>query len=182
MLKLEIPSTEFFNNNTLEFYNVKGRTLTLEHSLVSISKWESITKKPFIESSKGFTRSEFILYTKCMTISTNVPDEVYESMSRDNINKIYKYIETEQTASWITDNGSNKPSRKEVITSELIYYWMIAYNIPFECEKWHLSRLLMLIRICQAKTGKPKKMSKNEAMRQQRKLNAERRKNMNSKG
>lgn len=182
MLKLEIPSTEFFNNKTQEFYEIKGRTLTLEHSLVSISKWESITRKSFMEVSKSFTRSDFLLYAKCMTITSNVPDILYEALSNKNINEIVKYIETDQTASWISNQPEKKSKKREVVTSELIYYWMIAYNIPFECEKWHLSRLMMLIRICQVKSDKPKKMSKSEAMKQQRRLNAERRKSMNSKG
>jgi hypothetical protein len=182
MLKIKIPEKEFFDERTQEFYSVKARTLQLEHSLVSISKWESITRKPFLSDVDKLSNKDILLYIKCMTIGQTPSDIAYAALGANELKKITDYISTEQTASWISDNLKKKPGKKEVVTSELIYYWMIAYNIPFECEKWHLSRLLMLIRICQVKNGKPKKMSKSEAMKQQRKLNAERRSKMHSKG
>lgn len=182
MLQITIPDGEFFNDDTQEFYSVKGQTLMLEHSLVSISKWESKYKKAFLSDDPKHkkTEEELLYYIKCMTITQNVKDDVYRCISVDNINKIVEYINDPMTATWF----SNQPKRqlnRETLTSELLYYYMIAYRIPFECQKWHLNRLITLIKICDLK-NQDNKMSKNDIYKQNAKLNAERRKALKTKG
>lgn len=180
MLEITIPEQEFFNEATNEFITVKPQTIKLEHSLVSVSKWESKWKKPFLDQKKK-TREETIDYIRCMTITQNVSPLVYMGLSSKNIEEIAAYVEDSQTATWFND--TNKPrGQREVLTSELIYYWMVAFNIPIECQKWHLSRLLTLIKICNIKNQKPKKMGKRAVMSDNRALNAARRARLNSKG
>lgn len=180
MLEIMIPEQELFNEATNEFITVKPQTIKLEHSLVSVSKWESKWKKPFLDQKKK-TREETIDYIRCMTITQNVSPLVYIGLSSKNIEEIAAYIEDSQTATWFND--TNKPrGQREVLTSELIYYWMVAFNIPMECQKWHLSRLLTLIKICNIKNQKPKKMGKRTVMSDNRALNAARRARLNSKG
>lgn len=163
-----------------EFIPAKEQTLRLEHSLVSISKWESKWCKAFF-SKTDMTDEETVDYVKCMTLTQNVSPEVYECLSPSNIEEIHRYITAPMTATHFTRLEKNKPSR-ETITSELIYYWMIALNIPVEFEKWHISRLLTLIEVCNIKNQPPKKMSKRELASRNRALNAARRKQLNSKG
>ena len=180
MLEITIPEQEFFNEATNEFITVKPQTIKLEHSLVSVSKWESKWKKPFLDQKKK-TREETIDYIRCMTITQNVSPLVYMGLSSKNIEEIAAYVEDSRTATWFND--TNKPrGQREVLTSELIYYWMVAFNIPIECQKWHLSRLLTLIKICNIKNQKPKKMGKRAVMSDNRALNAARRARLNSKG
>lgn len=180
MLEITIPEHELFNETTNEFITVKPQTIKLEHSLVSVSKWESKWKKPFLDQKKK-TREETIDYIRCMTITQNVSPLVYAGLSSKNIEEVAAYIEDSQTATWFTD--TNKPQgQREATTSELIYYWMVAFNIPMECQKWHLSRLLTLIKICNIKNQKPKKMGKKAVMSDNRALNAARRARLNSKG
>lgn len=178
MLVITVPATEMFNDATQEFIETKEQVLQLEHSLVSLSKWESKWNKPFLDS-KDKTLAETLDYIKCMTITQNVHDEVYNRLTRSNIEAINNYIDSPMTATTFSDN--NKSSR-EIITSEVIYYWMISLNIPFECQKWHLNRLLTLIRVCNVKNTPPKKMSKKDIMSRNAALNAARRKKLNSKG
>lgn len=181
MLKITIPEKELFDENKNIFITVKEQVLELEHSLVSISKWESKWNKPFLNDKNEKTLEETIDYIKCMTITKNVSDEVYLDLSQENIKDIKKYIDSPMTATTFNNIG-NKKSNREVITSELIYYWMIANNIPMECQKWHINRLLTLLRICSIKNTPPKKMSRNEIMSRNATLNAARRKQLNSKG
>lgn len=179
MLQLIIPDLEFFDNHKEEFIITKGQSIQVEHSLVSISKWESKWNKPFL-NKKEKTIQETIDYIKCMTITQNVPDKVYDNLTRDNINSISNYIAAPMSATWFNET-SNK-SNREIITSEIIYYWMITYNIPFECQKWHLNRLLTLIRVCSNKSAPEKKMSRAEIISRNRALNNKRRQQLNSKG
>lgn len=180
MLQITIPSTELWDEQKEEFVYTKEKTLQLEHSLVSISKWESKWNKSFL-SSKEKTTEEIIDYIRCMTITQNVDPEVYTRLSNRTIQQIYDYINAPMTATVFSDTG-RKGGNRDVITSELIYYWMIALNIPFECQKWHLNRLLTLIRVCEIKNAPPKKMSKRETMSRNAALNAARRKKYNTKG
>lgn len=181
MLQITVPiSPEGWDEEKQEFVEPKVQVLQLEHSLVSISKWESKWCKSFI-FTKEKTEEETIDYIKCMTLTKNVKDEVYTCLTKSNIDEITKYIEAPMTASTVTDTGNGKTSR-EIVTSEIIYYWMIVHNIPFECQKWHLNRLLMLIRICGAKSQPPKKMNKKDTVGRYASLNAARRKQFNSKG
>lgn len=173
MLQVTIPSAEYFDEKTNEFITVKAQTLQLEHSLISISKWESKWCKPFLGKEEK-TVEEVQDYIRCMTINQNVDPLVYKAIPLPVYEQIREYINAPMTATWFNNRNGNRPNRK-VITSELIYYWMIAQNIPMECEKWHLNRLFVLIRVCSEKNQPPKKMSKKEAARRQRSLNAQRR-------
>ena len=155
-------------------------TLQLEHSLVSLSKWESKWCKPFL-SNKGLTDEESLDYIKCMVISKNVNPEVFDHFTKDNVKAVIDYINAPMTATTFSKESNGK-TNKEVVTSELIYYWMIAYNIPSEYQKWHLNRLLTLIRVCGIKNAPPKKMGKGEIMRNNAALNAARRAKLHSKG
>ena len=180
MLQVVIPGKEFYDEKSQEFRTTKDETLQLEHSLISISKWEAAWYKPFLEKDPK-TDEEIIDYVRCMTINNNVSPEVYHNITSDIFNQISEYINASMTATWFTE-AQNKKHNREVITSELVYYWMISQNIPMECQKWHFNRLLTLIRICSLKNAPPKKMSKREAMSRQRALNASRRARLNSSG
>ena len=181
MLQLKIPiSPEGWDEKTEQFVEAKWQTLQLEHSLVSLSKWESKWEKPFFSRAEK-TQEEILDYIKFMTISKNVDPEVYSHLSRDNIQEINKYIEAPMTATTFSAD-KNQAKNREVITAELIYYWMIALNIPFECQKWHLNRLLTLVRVCNIKNQPSKKMSKRDVMSRNAQLNAARRQRLNTKG
>lgn len=180
MLTITIPARELFDEETQTFFTTKKQTLVLEHSLVSLSKWESKWHKPFLTNDEK-TLEETIDYIKCMTITQNVDPTVYNFLSQFNVQEINNYIQNPMTAT--TFNNDNQKGRaKEVITSELIYYWMITLNIPMECQKWHLNRLLTLVRICNVKNTPPKKMSKRDVASRYASLNAARRNKLNSKG
>lgn len=179
MLEITIPAVEKWDQIKQEFINTPTQTLRLEHSLVSLSKWESKWCKPFLTKDNK-TIEETIDYVRCMTITQNVKPEVYFNLTPENIAQINAYIEAPMTATYFSQD-KGKPSREQ-ITAELIYYWMIAFNIPFECQKWHLNRLLTLIRVCNIKSQPPKKMSKNEIMSRNAALNAQRRAMLGTKG
>lgn len=180
MLRITIPAIELFDDVTQEFVNTKECVLQLEHSLVSISKWEAKWGKVFLSKDKK-TFEEATDYIKCMTLTQNVPAEVYSRLTSKNINEVNRYIEAPMTATFFAEEQGGRINR-EATTSELIYYWMISLNVPFECQKWHLSRLLTLIRVCNLKNKPPKKRSKREIMRQNTALNAARRKKLGTTG
>lgn len=179
MLKVTIPAMEQWDETNQEFINIKEQTLQLEHSLVSLSKWESKWCKPFI-SRNIKTEEEILDYIKCMTITQNVNPDIYKFIPNSIIEEIKSYIDAPMTATWF--NEKEGKTNSEQITSELIYYWMISLNIPFECEKWHLNRLLTLIKVCDIKNKPHKKMSQNAILKQQASLNAARRGKLNSRG
>ena len=180
MLQITVEHTDLWDEINEEFISVKEQTIQLEHSLVSLSKWESKWCKSFF-SKELKTYEEIIDYIKCMTLTKNVPPELYLCLSDENVKLIKEYIEAPMTATLFSDN--KKPgTRREQITSELIYYWMISANIPFECQKWHLNRLLTLIRVCEIKNQPPKKTSKRERANEYAALNAKRRKELNTRG
>ena len=182
MLEILVPLTpEYWDENKQEFVDAETIALQLEHSLLSVSKWESKWCKSFIGSSKKLSDEEILDYIKCMTLNKNVQSKVYDHLTPRNVKEIEKYISAPMTATYFSESKSNKTSR-ETVTSELIYYWMIALNIPFECQKWHLNRLLTLIRVCNIKNQPPKKMSKKDIMSRNTALNAARRKQFNTKG
>ena len=183
MLRITIPATELWDENKEEFITIKEQTLQLEHSLVSLSKWESKWCKPFL-SKDIKTEEETLDYIRCMTITQNVDPNVYNFIPNNIREEIKEYIEAPMTATWFNDdkNGKGGKGNSEQITSELVYYWMIAQNIPFECEKWHLNRLLTLIKVCNVKNQPPKKMSKKALMSRNAALTAARRKQLNTKG
>lgn len=180
MLEITIPDREYFDEIKGEFVFRKGQTLKLEHSLVSLSKWESKWHKPFLTKEEK-TVEEITDYVRCMTVTPNVKEDIYTNLSRENIAEINEYIENPMTATTVRDDYK-KGSSREIVTSELIYYWMIALTIPFECQKWHLNRLLTLIKVCNVKNQPAKKMSRREIMSRNAALNAANRKRFNSKG
>lgn len=181
MLQITIPARDdLWDEVNGEFVTSKEQKLVLEHSLISLSKWESNWCKPFL-SKQEKTTEETIDYIRCMTLTQNVDPKVYNFLTDENIRDINAYIEAPMTATWFSNSNTGKQNREQ-ITAELVYYWMIALNIPFECQKWHLNRLLTLIRVCEIKNSPPKKMSRREILSRNAALNAARRKQLNSKG
>lgn len=179
MLKLDVLMGESFNEETEEFlYDIV--TLELEHSLVSLSKWESHFLKPFLGSDEK-TTDETLWYIRAMVLSPDIPPEVFENLTSEHYNKVNEYISAPMTATRFTEQPNNKRNR-EIITAEIIYHWMITSQIPFDCENWHLNRLIALVRVCNAKNSPPKKMSPAEIARRNRDLNAQRKAQLNTKG
>jgi hypothetical protein len=179
MLRITIPSIELFDEKNNEFLEIKQTDLQLEHSLVSLSKWESKWKKPFL-SKETRTIEETIDYIRCMTITQNVDPLVYRAITPDIIDQINRYISDPMTATTIRED--KRPFNRDIITAEIIYYWMITLNIPFECQKWHLNRLLTLINVCSIKNSPQKKMSKREIMSRNASLNAARKRALSTRG
>lgn len=180
MLKIVVPKTELWDESRECFISVKEQELQLEHSLVSISKWESKWHKPFL-SKKPKTKEESRDYIRCMTLTQNVDPNVYIAITAENMREINEYIDDPMTATQIRKKMSRSSGNKQ-ITNELIYYWMVALHIPFECQKWHLSRLLTLIEVANIEGQPQKKMSQRDTIRSNAEINAERRRAMNSKG
>lgn len=182
MLQLTVSvAEETWDEVKEEFVSAQETTLELEHSLVSISKWESKWCKPFL-SSDNKTADEIMDYIKCMTLTPNVDPDVYSRLTTEHFTKINEYINAPMTATTFSDDKNSKRSQ-EIITSELIYYWMIALQIPIDqCQDWHLNRLLTLVRVCNIKNAPPKKMGKRDLMSRNAKLNAARRQQLNTKG
>lgn len=183
-LKIEVKYFELFDETTERFIEVKPTVLTLEHSLIAVSKWESKFHIPFLQEGEK-TAEQLEYYFKCMTINQNVDPNVYKGISLAQQQEILEYIRDPMTATWIGDKtapGNGRRRNKEIITSELIYYWMIALQIPSEYEKWHLNRLLTLIQVCNSYNQTPKKMSKSEIVRNNDAINAARRAAMKTRG
>lgn len=186
MLELMVQDTELFDSKNNQFLKVKGQSLRLEHSLVSLSKWESMFKKPFLTDEQK-TEYETRMYIKCMTITQNVNDLVYYAISNEDIEKVNEYIADKMTATTFYDSSTHKESQthtsEKTITAELIYYWMIKLNIPVEFQKWHLNRLLTLIEVFKVKESKENsKMSRSEILARNKALNAQRRAKYHTKG
>lgn len=182
MLQITIPAKEWFDDETNRFQNVRARTLMLEHSLLSISKWEAKWHKSYM-NTEGLTNEENLYYIKCMCIDPNVDMLTLSSIPYDEQVRIKEYLENSMTATTFSDRSNNGRSiRREIVTSELIYYWMIYYNIPFECEKWHINRLLTLIKICGIKERPREKMNKKENIALRRAANQARRLKTGSRG
>lgn len=180
------PDREYYDEVKEEFVTLPGRpatkecTLRLEHSLVSLAKWESKWCKPFL-ATKKMTEEETIDYIKCMTITQNVPSAVYDNITDDNVREVAAYIDAPMTATTFSEANKGRGSR-EVITAEIIYHWMIALQIPPEYRKWHLNSLLTLIRVCNIKNSPPKKMGKRALMSRNAALNAARKQQLNTNG
>lgn len=182
MLQITIPANEYFVDSTQEFIYVKEQKLNLEHSLISISKWEAKWKKPFLGKDDK-TYAESVDYVRCMTLNKDVDQRAYYGIPKAEFDKINKYISDSMTATWFNDNNMPKRRNGTVVTSELIYYWMVAFNIPFDpCEKWHLNRLLTLIRIADIKNQPPKKMKAKDVGARNRALNEARKKKLGTNG
>lgn len=184
MLKIDIIGGEMYDEASENFINIKPTTISLEHSLIAISKWESKYHIPFLEEEEK-TPEQLRYYIECMTITPNVDPNIYKTMPTWQIEEIMEYIRDPMTATWFGDDGSKggKRPKKEIITSELIYYWMVALQIPAEYEKWHINRLLTLIQVCNVKNASDnKKLSKNEISRNYDAINAARRAKLHTKG
>lgn len=191
MKKIVVPACEIWRPEKNRFDILdKDYTLNLEHSLISISKWEQKWHKPFISDTPK-TQTETLDYIKCMTLNQNIPDKVYDMMSDELINEVNEYIEDKATATWFNDakktGDAEGHGKKEVITSEIVYYWMVELHIPVEFQKWHFNRLMTLIKVInikheEADPNNKNKMSKRDILSQNAKLNAARRKAMKSKG
>ena len=179
MLTITVKGQESFNSRTQEFVYGEDVVLDLEHSLVSLSKWESKYEKSFL-SSDDKTPEETLDYVRIMCLTPDVPPQVFMLLSEENITEINDYIAAKMTAT--TFSNMNARRSHEIITAEIIYYWMISHSIPFECKTWHLNRLLTLIRVCNEKNAPKKKMSRAEQLQHQRNLNAQRRQARGSKG
>lgn len=190
MLEITVPAGEFYDEKTNEFHKLeKDQVLQLEHSLISIAKWEEKWAIPYFSDEEHKKTNEQVFdYLRCMTINKNVNPNVYSNLTQDNIKEINKYIESKHTATWFSSDEKRKfikngGRRQDIITSEIFYYWMIALQIPFECEKWHINRLITLIRVCQEKNeSSNKKMSKADILKRNRELNAARRAKLHTKG
>lgn len=181
MLKITVPAEkEYFDSSTNEFIKISGGVLLLEHSLLSVAKWESKWNKPFL-SNRDKTMEEAVDYIRCMTVN-EVDETIYLNLSDAVIQQIIDYINEPMTATTFTDSEGGKKN-KEVITNEIIYYWMFSLGISKECENWHLARLLTLIRVCSEKNNPDKKkMSKREIYSRNRAINEARRKQFNTRG
>lgn len=181
MLQLTVKGGQVYNEATNKVVTVKGQTLQLEHSLVSLSKWEQKWKKPFLNNNE-ITNEMSIDYIRCMTLTQNVNPDLYNYLTEENLKAVRDYIDDPMTATWF--RNQNKRPNRDIITSEIIYYWMITFGIPLDpCQKWHLNRLLTLIRVCDEKsnTGR-KKMGKKDSAAQYKELNAMRRARMGTRG
>lgn len=180
MLQITIPAIELWDERTEKFVSRKEQTLQLEHSLVSLSKWESKWCKAFLGKAEK-TDEEIRDYVRCMTITQNVDPDIYYYLNKDNYKKINEYIQAPMTATTFPDKKDSRGSH-QIITAEVIYAWMFSLQIPKECEKWHLNRLLTQIRACSVMNQPSKKMSRKDIMSQNAAINAARRKQLNSKG
>lgn len=180
MLRLNIPALEQWDEEKQEFVYSRAYELQLEHSLVSIAKWEAKIGRAFL-SKKEMTFEETLYYIQCMTITQNIPDSAYAGLTNENINQVNKYVESPMTATYFSEDKIGRKSG-ETVTAEIIYYWMIALNIPLDWEKRHLNRLLTLIRVCNIKNQPPKKRSKKELLTRNAALNEARRKQLGTRG
>lgn len=181
MLTLTVAGKELWDEAKSEFTYTKDTTIQLEHSLISLSRWESTWCKPFLVQDGKHTQEEIISYIQCMTMTQNVDPKVYASLTREDIDKVMAYIDDPHTATWFNDKNKGRRGNPsgETLTSEYIYYLMIQQGVPFECEKWHLNRLMTLLRVCSVKNSNGgKKMSQQDTLRNYAQLNAMRRAKM----
>lgn len=179
-IEISIPDTRLWDPIKEEFLYVKSQKLLLEHSLLSVSKWEAKWKKPYLNTEK--TPIEVLDYLKCMTLTKHVDPNVYYAIPENELRRINEYISDPMTATTITNHEDTHAPKRDIITAEILYWQMAQLNIDLEWEKRHLNRLLTLIQVCAIKSQPPKKMSKSEIARQNKALNAARRKKFHSHG
>lgn len=179
VLKITVCLREFFDEETQEFIS-ENFVLEMEHSLVALSKWESKYEKPFLNTNAK-TTEDIIGYIEAMILTEEYPDDILEKLSQENLSAINEYIDAKMTATWFSE-VPGAPRSREIITAELIYYWMIQFQIPFEAQYWHLNRLFTLIRVCNMKNAKPTKMSRSEIAARNRALNEQRKQQLGTRG
>jgi len=180
MLTITVPETNAYDEKAEQFVTTPETTLVLEHSLVSLSKWESKWEIPFLGPAEK-TDSQMVDYIRFMNLTPDVPPEIFNVLSRANMDAMSDYIKAKMTATWFPETP-NRPGAKEVITAEIIYHWMIALNVPFECQSWHLNRLLTLIKVCNDKNAPKKKMSRADQIAERNALNEARKAHLNTHG
>lgn len=180
MLKIHIKPVEFYDEITCQFMSTPDIRLILEHSLYTISKWESRWMKPFLGSQEK-TDEEVLDYILCMDTTDTLTMDIIQIIQKEDLSRILQYIESNMTATTFGEVDT-KSSKREIITSELIYYWMISLQIPLECEHWHINRLMTLIKICNIKNSPAKKQNRQEMLSRQKELNRQRRMQNNSTG
>ena len=181
MLQIVIPETEMFDPEKEIFFTLEPKQITLEHSLISISKWEAKWKKPFFNYREEKTDAELRSYICCMSVGKTITDSDVNRLTQENVEEIVSYMSDSMTATWFKEIPGQQRRSSSVITSEIVYYWMTVFNIPFECDKWHINRLLTLIRVC-GEENNPKKMSKKSILSENSKLNAMRKAKRKMKG
>lgn len=184
MLEITVPASEMYDSVRGEFVSSKKTILLLEHSLLSISKWEMKTNRPLLKSleDKSLTQNDLVEYIKCMTINKQSDDIVYYCLTFDNLKNVVDYMNLPMTATTISHRNKVMRGKSKIITSEVIYYWMISSGIPFECEKWHINRLLTLIEVCAIEGGGGQKMSRRETLMMYSELNAQRKAQLHTSG
>lgn len=180
MLRITVTGSEFYDEVNEQFVTYDDFDLDFEHSLVSLSKWESIWEKPYLSKDVKSTEEVFS-YVECMILTPNFPPDAVTKLGQSNFDELGKYIDSKATATWFGDS-SESPRSREVITAELIYYWLIALEIPIEVETWHLGRALALIKVCNAKNAKPKKTSPHQAAAERSRINDQRKAQMGTTG
>ena len=172
-LSITIPGKELYDEETGLFITIKDTTVVMEHSLLSISKWESKWHKPYL-SREPKTNEENIDYLRCMCLTQGIDPKVFLALDQRSAKAIGDYIADPMTATTIK-HRDNRPSR-EIITNEIIYYWMADLGIPFDpCQKWHFNHLMTLIQVAFAKQQPEKKMSRKEMLAERKMLNSQRR-------
>lgn len=181
MLTLVIPDQERWSDELNRFFYTKGATIQMEHNLVALAKWESKWHKPFI-SSESLTMTEYLDYLRCMTVTEGVDPNVFYNLTDENMRQIKEYMDDPMTATWFREEENNKGKSKKVITAEVIYGWMVGLEIPFECQYWHLNRLMTLIRVVNTNNQPEKKMSMRDRYSRNTALNAARRKKLGTHG
>ncbi len=180
MLTINLDKRDFYDDDRERFITFPAMVVDLEHSLASVSKWESIHKKPFLSGAEKTTEETFS-YIRCMLLTPEVSDTFAEFLPNEEILRINEYVKNPSTATWFGETPGPKKSQ-EIITAEIIYYWMVSFTIPFECQYWHLDRLLTLIRVCEQKSNPGKKRSPAELAAHNRALNEQRRAQYNTAG
>lgn len=181
MIRISTPSGEYYDDARQEFVTVVGQTVLLEHSLRSLAKWEARWKKPFL-SKQEKSRAETIDYVRCMAVTPGVDPSIFETLTSENLAQISQYINNPMTATTFSDRNQNKRPSREIVTAELIYYWMVALQIPFECQDWHLNRLLTLIHVCEIKNQPKKKVNQKQAASERTRLNRARKAQLGTTG
>lgn len=183
ILHITIPGKENWDSVKEEFIYEEDAELYLQHSLVTVAEWEARWKISFLDTDNK-TPEQITDYIKIMTINQNeVDDSVYKRLTKENLDEINRYLKDEMSATTITDHGTPESNgRNEIITAEIVYYWMFSHNVPVEFENWHFNRLITLLKTCNIKSNPDNKMTKQETAKMYAEMNKARRQKYNSKG